>query len=228
MSKKFSISAVVVALPLIFGLGCYLKSGDGGGASSDEISFETDVTAILTAKCGTSGCHAGATPPGGLNLNVADSDLATLYADVSAQIDVVNPEESALLTKASNATPHTGGEVLATTSDDYATILAWITDGAFNDNCDGVTHGFAADVTPIFSQCTTAGCHDTVLPVLATDPFVNIQDAGVVNTSNPSSSSLLRKPLGLDTHGGGAIFPTKNDDYKTIYCWIKVDGAIDN
>ncbi len=226
--SKISPTVTLVILSTLFVASCYLKSGDGGGSSEGEVSFETDVTAILTEKCGTSGCHAGTTPQGGLNLNVADSDLATLYADVSAQIDVDNPEESALLTKASNTTPHTGGEVLATSSDDYATILAWITDGAFNDNCGGVTHGFAADVTPIFSQCTEAGCHDTVLPVLSTDPFVNIQDAGVVDTENPSNSSLLRKPLGLDTHEGGAIFPTKNDDYKTIYCWIKEDGAIEN
>lgn len=227
MSKKFSISTVLL-LCLIFGMGCYLKSGGGTTTSDDEVSFDTDITAILAAKCGTSGCHAGTTPQGGLNLNLDDSDATTLYADVSAQIDLDNPEESALLTKASNTTPHTGGEVLATSSDDYATILAWITDGAFNDNCDGVTHGFAADVTPIFSQCTTAGCHDTSIPILSTDPFANIEDAGAVDTENPSSSSLLRKPLGLDTHGGGAIFPTKNDDYKTIFCWIKVDAATDN
>jgi len=226
MPKHFFTSLALLLSVTV--LGCYLKSDGGGTSTGDEVSFETDITALLTAQCGTSGCHAGSTPQGGLNLNLDDTDIETLYTDVSAQIDLDAPEESPLLAKATNTTPHTGGEIFTTSSEEYQTILTWITDGAFNDNCDNVTHGFAADVTPIFSQCNTAGCHDTIAPILTADEFANITAADAIDTENPSASSLLRKPLGLDNHTGGAVFPTKNDDYKTIFCWIKVDDAVEN
>ncbi len=210
-------------------VGCYLSSNDNSSsAPQEDVSFETDVTAILTEKCATSGCHAGGTPAGALNLNIDDSDATTLYTNISAQIDVDTPEESALLTKASNTVTHAGGEVITVDSDEYQAILAWISEGAFNDNCDAIPHSFATDVTPIFSQCTTAGCHDVTAPILVADPFQNITDAESVDIDSPAQSPLLRKPLGLDTHSGGAVFPSKNDDYKTIFCWIKEDDAIDN
>lgn len=208
---------------------CYLTKGSGGGSVPEEVSFETDIVAILSDKCATSGCHAGSSPAGSLNLNIEDSDAATLYTAVSGEIDVNEPESSVLLAKATNVAAHTGGEVFSTSSSEYETILKWIQDGAFNDNCDGVAHSFATDVTPIFTQCTTAGCHDVTTPVLSTDAFQNIQDASAVNTDSPAASSLLRKPLGAVEHTGGTIFPSRDDaDYKTIFCWIKEDNAADN
>jgi hypothetical protein len=208
-------------------LGCYINKGGSSSVVTEDVSFETDVVAILSENCATSGCHAGASPAGSLNLNIEDSDATTLYAVVASQIDVDEPESSILLSKATNVTSHTGGEIFSTSSTEYETILKWIQDGAFNDNCDGVTHSFATDVTPIFAQCSTAGCHDVTVPVLTTDAFQNIQDAQAVDIDSPAASALLRRPLGLDGHG--EIFPSRDEaDYKTIFCWIKEDDAVDN
>lgn len=210
--------------------GCYLNSDNASSGSSTFVSFKTDVTAIFTSKCTTSGCHIGATPAGSLNLDPASTDIATIHAYLLAnEITLATPDQSQLLMKASNTTTHTGGAVLATSSAEYKTILDWITGGAFNDDCTGVSHGFATNVTPIFTQCTTAGCHDTVKPVLSTTPFDNIDAANDVDATDPINSKLLRKPLGLDSHTGGAIFTDVNDtDYKTIFCWISVDAAANN
>ncbi len=229
MTKQISFTLLIFLFTTSVLLGCYFKKGNNGTDASSEVSFENDVSKILTSKCGTSGCHAGATPQGGLNLNVDDSDLNTLYTSVMTEVNVDAPEESPLLAKASNTETHTGGEVLATSSEDYQTVLMWITDGAFNDNCEGVPHGFASDVTPILTdRCTNSGCHDVTVPIFTSNAFENISGAKAINIDSPLMSSLLRKPLGLDSHTGGTIFPSKNDDYKTIYCWIKVDQAIDN
>ena len=220
---------ILLLIPSAIVSGCYFSKGNGGGKTPDEVSFETDVVAILSDQCATSGCHTGSSPQGGLNLNIEDSDAATLYAAVLGQVDVDEPQSSVLLAKATNVTAHTGGEIFNTSSSEYKTILKWIEDGAFNDNCDGVAHSFATDVTPIFTQCTTVGCHDVTVPVLSTDAFQNIQDANAVDVDSPASSSLLQKPLGAVDHTGGTIFPSRDDaDYKTIFCWIKEDDAVDN
>lgn len=208
---------------------CYYSSGNSGTSPSGFISFETDVLSVFDEKCATSGCHVGVSPGGGLNLAQADSDVTTVYDDTLEEIELGDPESSLLLTKASNTVSHTGGEVLSTSSDDYQLILAWIVAGAFNDSCDGVSHSFSADVVPIFSQCTAVGCHDVTAPVLTSSQYENIQDANALDLADPTNSSLLRKPLGMDSHTGGAVFDDMSDtDYKTIFCWIKVDDAADN
>lgn len=217
--------------------GCYLNSSDSGSGTTptDFVSFETDVTPIFdkqlnnNVSCTQTACHIGTGASAGLNLSVSDTDVNAVYAEVTPELEITTPESSPLLMKATNETSHSGGNVMDKGSDDYNTILKWITDGAFNDNCTGVPASFATNVTPIFTQCTTVGCHDTVTPVLSTNPYQNIQDAGAVNTTHPSTSSLLRKPLGLDSHGGSTIFTAGVTDpnYKTIFCWIK-NGAKDD
>lgn len=216
---------------------CYLNSSDSGSGTTptDFVSFETDVTPIFdkplnnNVSCTQAACHIGAGAGGGLNLSVSDTSLDAVYTDITPELVTATPESSPLLLKATNETSHSGGAVMTKGSDEYNTILKWITDGAFNDNCTGVPASFATNVTPIFTQCTTVGCHDTVTPVLSTNPYQNIQTAGDTNTTSPATSKTLRKPLGLDSHGGGTIFTAGVSDpnYKTIFCWIK-NGANDD
>ena len=220
--------AILVSSSAFF-QGCYLSSKDSGPATTESVSFETDVITIFTSKCATTGCHTGASPAGSLDLDVGNSDVATIYDNIQDQITIDDPATSPLLMKATNETSHGGGAILTSTSEEYSTILQWITDGAFNDDCTGIEHSFATNVTPIFTQCNGSGCHATTAPVLDADAFANITAADAVDIEDPASSSLLRKPLGLDTHSGGAIFTDANDDdYKTIFCWIKEDAAADN
>lgn len=97
------------------------------------------------------------------------------------------------------------------------------------DVCKGVKHSFATDVTPIFTQCTSSGCHDVTTPILSTTPYANIIAGDEVDKADPAKSKLLQKPLGTVSHGGGTIFTSTDDaDYTTIFCWIKVDAAADN
>jgi hypothetical protein len=99
------------------------------------------------------------------------------------------------------------------------------------DVCEGVTHSFADDVVPIFTQCTNSGCHEAGSGNidLVDNAYDNIQAADAVDTDSPEESLLLQKPLGEVTHTGGAVFSgTDDDDYKTILCWIQEDDAADN
>ncbi len=95
----------------------------GGG---DGPSFAATVAPILNARC--SACHGG----GGVAASTAfrlSGDASTDYGVVSALVSPSSPAASKLLQEATGVS-HGGGAVIAADSDDYRTILAWITGGA--------------------------------------------------------------------------------------------------
>ncbi|HLG19314.1 MAG TPA: hypothetical protein VI895_05800 [Bdellovibrionota bacterium] len=106
-------------------------------------------------------------------------------------------------------------------------------------DCTTVAASFATDVVPIFSGrgCNASGCHTGAAPAGNLDLtaslgapalFTNATSNSRVSTSSPSDSKLLRKPLGLDSHGGGKVYDSITDaDYVTAYCWISA-GAQSN
>lgn len=100
---------------------------DDDDATGDELSFETDVEPILEARC--SSCHGS----GGIASASAfrySGDATSDYTSVTALISTSNPSSSELLLVASGQSSHGGGTVLPAASDDYDTILNWISGGA--------------------------------------------------------------------------------------------------
>ena len=100
-------------------------SGGGGGGASGP--FATDVEPLLIANC--QACHV-ANGPAGSTRYLLTGDAATDYTAVIALINKDAPDQSLLLQKASGAAGHGGGTRFATSSPEYATILAWIQSGA--------------------------------------------------------------------------------------------------
>ncbi|MCB1197225.1 MAG: hypothetical protein KDK51_02560 [Deltaproteobacteria bacterium] len=220
---------------MTFFIACYIDKPTG--SSTVGSSFETDLAPLLSDNCATSGCHDTETGIAALNFEISDVRLATDVFGVietANLLDTTTPADSLLLTQASNSDendPHTGGEVFALDSTAYENLLAWITDGALNDDCSNVDHSFATDVLPAFASCNTVGCHDSdhSLNLLAGDAFASIVSNDVVNTDNPIASRLLQYSLGNESHPPGAVFTSPNDnDFRTIFCWIKVDQAVEN
>lgn len=211
---------------------CFFDDGieDGpGGPFENSVSFESAVVGLFTNNCISSGCHSGPSPAGGMNLAADETSVSLVYENVLPRIDPDDPENSLLLLKPSNQVDHPAGVIFPTTSLEFRTILQWIEEGAFNDDCAGISHSFSANVVPIFTQCDGLACHDAVPPILSASPFLSIQETDSVDLADPVQSPLLRKPLGLDQHGGGTIFAQNtNNDYRTIFCWIKEDDAANN
>ncbi|HSI05318.1 MAG: hypothetical protein ACAI38_17275 [Myxococcota bacterium] len=105
-----------------------MSGGDGDTSGDDDggSSFASSVLPILMARCGS--CHGS----GGLAAGSAyhlSGDAATDHDTVLALVNVASPATSTLLREATGES-HGGGAVIATSSDDYSTILAWITEGA--------------------------------------------------------------------------------------------------
>jgi len=103
-----------------------------------------------------------------------------------------------------------------------------------SESCSGVLASFSTNVVAIFSSegCVSSGCHGngSQSGQLSLDAnsggvsqvFTNVTSNNRVDTSSPSASKLLRKPLGLDNHGGQKQFNSVEDvNYTTMFCWIQ-------
>ena len=108
-----------------FERGARLPPMTNGGGNGGDLTFVGDVQPLLMAECG--GCH-GPTGSGGGDFALTD-DIDADYATVLDLVNLDNPTASRLLAKALGQ-GHTGGAVLSSTSQDYTTILNWITAGA--------------------------------------------------------------------------------------------------
>ena len=113
-----------------------------------EFSFGLDIGGILTRQgCNGSSCHGGVKGRGGFKLSagalhpkedhewiVKGGVFQVLTAEVKGarlpRIDLVKPEESLLLRKATGMAPHGGGKRFAVGSPEHAAMLAWIRAGA--------------------------------------------------------------------------------------------------
>jgi len=117
-------------------------------AVQQPVTFRREITAIFTKRgCNSAACHGGVKGQGGFKLSanalypaddyewiIKGGGYQVLTAEVKGEriprIDLANPEKSLLLLKPTMAIPHGGGKRFGIDSDDYATILDWIRNGA--------------------------------------------------------------------------------------------------
>ena len=95
-----------------------------GSSGSVAVSFNSNVLPILSAKCKT--CH-------GSNGRFTVTSANATYANISALKGSATAGGNYLLQKGSNSVGHGGGQVIATSSGEYATIKAWVNAGAPNN-----------------------------------------------------------------------------------------------
>jgi hypothetical protein len=119
---------------------CLAVSVNHARAAGTPVSFANDVVPVLTkAGCNMGACHAKA--GGGRNgfqLSLLgfepDEDFEHIVTESRGRrVSFANPEQSLLLLKGSGQVSHGGGLRLAKTSAGYATLRAWIAQGARND-----------------------------------------------------------------------------------------------
>ncbi len=106
------------------------------GAAEAPVSFVNDVLPILTkAGCNTGACHAKAViGQNGFRLSLFGYEAAEDYEHIvkearGRRVFPEAPEQSLLLLKAANLTPHGGGRKLEPASRDFSTLVRWIAEG---------------------------------------------------------------------------------------------------
>ncbi|PAW83811.1 MAG: hypothetical protein B9S33_13005 [Pedosphaera sp. Tous-C6FEB] len=99
-------------------------------------TFQTDVAAVISkAGCNLGTCHGNATGKGGFKMSLRGGDLDYDYAALvldqfGRRVNVLAPDDSLLLQKATQAVAHEGGKRFAKDSWEYRTLREWIAGGA--------------------------------------------------------------------------------------------------
>jgi hypothetical protein len=107
--------------------------------SSTPASFRNDVMAVLSKSgCNAGACHGNANGKASFKLSLRgespDLDfLALTHDQFGRRIDLMEPDQSLVLLKATTQLAHEGGQRFKTNSWEYAALLHWISGGASND-----------------------------------------------------------------------------------------------
>ncbi|BDS07876.1 surface protein [Oceaniferula spumae] len=122
-------------------------------AKARPVSFRRDVMPVITSSgCNTGSCHGSARGQDGFNLSLFGYDPEGDHFRITKEmpgrrLNLALPEDSLILTKATEAVPHTGGKLFEKDSDAYRVILQWIKDGAKYDGGE-IVHPVSIEVRP--------------------------------------------------------------------------------
>ena len=101
-------------------------------AHAADVAFRTDIMAVLSkAGCNAGGCHGNGQGKGGFKLSLRGQDpdldwLALTRDQGGRRINVIEPERSLLLLKATAQIAHEGGTRFAADSPEGAALFAWL------------------------------------------------------------------------------------------------------
>lgn len=119
-------------LPLTFALSIL-----GTGASwGEEVMFRREVMAVISkAGCNAGACHGNANGKGGFKLSLRGQDpdldwLAMTREQGGRRVNLLQPENSLVMLKATASLAHEGGQRFAADSPEFAIFSKWLRDGA--------------------------------------------------------------------------------------------------
>ena len=108
----------------------------GESESPVGVGFERDILSVLTTKgCNSSACHGSPAGQNGFKLSLYGSDPRRDHAMIVTEgdgrrVSLAAPEASLLLAKPTFRTAHGGGQLMTEDSDEHATLLEWLRQGA--------------------------------------------------------------------------------------------------
>src|SRR4051794_8287345 len=112
--------------------------------AAEPVYFRTDVMPVLSkAGCNLGGCHGNGSGKGGFKLSLRgqDPDLdwqAIAREQGGRRVNLLEPETSLILLKATGSVAHEGGQRFGPESPEYAAFLAWLRSGG-DDNRNAPT-----------------------------------------------------------------------------------------
>lgn len=126
LSARSVIALVGVALSL---------TSDDIACAQQPVSFDREVMAVLSrAGCNQGVCHGNQNGKGGFKLSLRgespDLDYLSITRDsLGRRVNLLAPEQSLLLLKATGAVPHEGGQRFSRDSESYRIVHRWIASG---------------------------------------------------------------------------------------------------
>jgi hypothetical protein len=195
----------------------FLSIATPRAADAAPISFRNDVMAILSKSgCNAGACHGNANGKASFKLSLrgesSDLDHAALTQDqFNRRVDLMEPDQSLILLKASAQLAHEGGQRFKTNSWEYSAFAQWVAAGATNDLATAPrlqalevspresiliepTNTIQITATARFSNGKSRDV--TSLAVYeSANPIVEISATGLVKTSQPGETTVLVRYL---------------------------------
>ncbi len=198
------------------------------GGQQTPVSFTRDVLSILTTKgCNSSSCHGSPAGQSGFKLSLFGSDSEADHRMIAAahqgrRVDRANAANSLLLRKPSLAVAHGGGRLMSADSDEYRTVLNWLSQGAALDT--GGARLEALEIYPSERILVGAGSIQPVAAIgrmsdgttrdMTGDVRFSVIDTGVIG--EPSGGSIAAKGQGLTTLMARAVGKTATAQFVVI------------
>ena len=119
----------------------------------EEISFKRDVMPVfMKAGCNAGDCHGSSRGQDGFMLSLFGYDPEGDYyrltqEEIGRRVNLVKPDKSLLLMKATGSVSHTCGTLIAEDSESYAILHQWIKQGAKKDEDVAVAKSIRFDRT---------------------------------------------------------------------------------
>ena len=178
------------------------------------ITFRQHVMPTLTAmNCNTGSCHGSARGQDGFRLSLYGFDpkgdhFRLTKELIGRRINLANPENSLLLTKAAGLVPHTGGKLTKVDSENYQTLLKWIQNGASYEKDENTKLPISIEVYPKQLVLTDGGQTSqlTVRAVYADGSDRDVTHLSSFSSSNDSSVLVDYKTGLMTTKSRGEAF----------------------
>jgi hypothetical protein len=142
LSTRLTGFSLAATTALLLGLS-FFSGGQKAAADKPAPQFVRDIAPILDKKgCSTAGCHGKFGGRGGFQVSLLTLSPVDDYAPIALggrgrRINLVEPEKSLILLKATGKLAHGGGERFKVGSPEYNVIRDWISAGApFDPHAD--------------------------------------------------------------------------------------------
>jgi mono/diheme cytochrome c family protein len=188
--------------PLPYGLrlGCVTALLLAAAPAAEPVFFRTDVMQVLSkAGCNLGGCHGNGGGKGGFKLSLRGQDAELDWQAIAREqggrrVNLLEPETSLLLLKATGSVAHEGGKRFGPDSPEYATLLGWLRSGG-DDNRNAPTLK-KLTVTPreqiLIEPATTVALH-----AVATFSDGSGRDVTRFAVYEPNNQTVKVSPEGL-------------------------------
>lgn len=176
------------------------------------VSFKLDVMpAFMRAGCNSGACHGSARGQDGFRLSLfgfdPDGDYYRLTRErPGRRIDLAQPQDSLMLTKATGRVTHTGGRLFGEDTTLYETMLEWIRAGAPEDPA-GLATPVGLDVFPPEIVMEGSGRPQQLVARVKYSDGTDRDVTGeaLFLSSNPSSASVSDRGRVLSAKPGEAF-----------------------
>jgi hypothetical protein len=220
------------------------------GMALTQVDFDRHVASLLgRLGCNAGACHGSFQGRGGLNLSLFGHDPAHDFqaltrAALGRRVDVIDPDGSLLLRKATGQVPHEGGQRFPVDSWEYRVIRAWIAAGARRDPARAAAEQI--EIRPSELSVARPGA-SAVLAVIAhfadgtqadvtrfcdvrarDDSIATVTQAGVVRGQKPGDTAIVASYCGLLTAARVSVPTGRVARISEVLESGVVDRAIDN